>query len=203
MIRAAGCGEEVASWRGWRAVRQAPLGARRDDRRRHLASPIAATSSTVRISMPEAGSPIRCACSRRIASPRSRSTCSGLFGRGLCRPSEIHRAARRRLGSVSNMPRPGATSTSRPKCSPATRRFCSITSRALTRWDELTESWWATSAHMVWIGERTRQLDGAHVEYMQRHRQHDRRQMRSDSSAGRLAAPDRRLDPGNQAGRLV
>ena len=36
---------------------------------------------------------------------------------------------------------------------------------ALTRRDPNTGQWYATSAHMVWIGERTRQLDGAHLEY--------------------------------------
>jgi len=38
---------------------------------------------------------------------------------------------------------------------------------ALTRRDPNTNQWYATSAHMLWIGERTRQLDGAHVEYAQ------------------------------------
>ena len=36
---------------------------------------------------------------------------------------------------------------------------------ALTRQDSLTGDWYDVSAHMVWIGERTRQLDGAHVEF--------------------------------------
>ena len=36
---------------------------------------------------------------------------------------------------------------------------------ALTRRDSLTGDWYDCSAHMVWIGERTRQLDGAHVEF--------------------------------------
>ena len=36
---------------------------------------------------------------------------------------------------------------------------------ALTRQDTLTGRWYDCSAHMVWIGERTRQLDGAHVEF--------------------------------------
>jgi 3-deoxy-7-phosphoheptulonate synthase len=36
---------------------------------------------------------------------------------------------------------------------------------ALTRLDGATGEWFDTSAHMVWIGERTRQLDGAHVEF--------------------------------------
>src|SRR5581483_7825157 len=37
---------------------------------------------------------------------------------------------------------------------------------ALTRRDSLTGDWYDCSAHLVWIGERTRQLDGAHVEFM-------------------------------------
>jgi len=36
---------------------------------------------------------------------------------------------------------------------------------ALTRQDSLTGDWYDCSAHMIWIGERTRQLDGAHVEF--------------------------------------
>ncbi len=37
---------------------------------------------------------------------------------------------------------------------------------ALTRQDSITGQWYDCSAHMLWIGERTRQLDGAHVEFM-------------------------------------
>jgi 3-deoxy-7-phosphoheptulonate synthase len=37
---------------------------------------------------------------------------------------------------------------------------------ALTRQDSLTGAWYACSAHMLWIGERTRQLDGAHIEFL-------------------------------------
>ncbi len=37
---------------------------------------------------------------------------------------------------------------------------------ALTRQDSLTGSWYDCSAHMLWIGERTRDLDGAHVEFL-------------------------------------
>jgi 3-deoxy-7-phosphoheptulonate synthase len=37
---------------------------------------------------------------------------------------------------------------------------------ALTREDSLTGDWYDCSAHMLWIGERTRQLDGAHVEFL-------------------------------------
>jgi len=36
---------------------------------------------------------------------------------------------------------------------------------AMTRVDSTSGDWYDTSAHLLWIGERTRQLDGAHVEY--------------------------------------
>jgi 3-deoxy-7-phosphoheptulonate synthase len=36
---------------------------------------------------------------------------------------------------------------------------------ALTRIDSTTGEWYDCSAHMLWIGDRTRQLDGAHVEF--------------------------------------
>ena len=37
---------------------------------------------------------------------------------------------------------------------------------AMTRVDSTSGDWYDTSAHMLWIGERTRQLDGAHVHFM-------------------------------------
>ena len=37
---------------------------------------------------------------------------------------------------------------------------------SLTRQDSLTGGWYDCSAHMLWVGERTRQLDGAHVEFL-------------------------------------
>ncbi len=36
----------------------------------------------------------------------------------------------------------------------------------LARQDSLTGDWYACSAHLPWIGERTRQLDGAHVAFL-------------------------------------
>jgi 3-deoxy-7-phosphoheptulonate synthase len=36
---------------------------------------------------------------------------------------------------------------------------------ALTRRDSLTSEWYDCSAHLLWIGDRTHQLDGAHVEF--------------------------------------
>ena len=37
--------------------------------------------------------------------------------------------------------------------------------QALTRVDSTSGDWYATSGHMIWIGDRTRQLDHGHVEY--------------------------------------
>ena len=37
--------------------------------------------------------------------------------------------------------------------------------QAMTRIDSTTGDWYDTSAHMIWIGDRTRQVNGAHVEF--------------------------------------
>jgi len=37
---------------------------------------------------------------------------------------------------------------------------------ALTREDSTTGGWYDCSAHMLWIGDRTRQIDGAHIEFL-------------------------------------
>lgn len=38
--------------------------------------------------------------------------------------------------------------------------------QALTRQDSLTQDWYDCSAHMLWIGDRTRQPDHAHIEFL-------------------------------------
>jgi 3-deoxy-7-phosphoheptulonate synthase len=37
--------------------------------------------------------------------------------------------------------------------------------QSMTRIDSTTGDWYDTSAHQLWIGDRTRQLDGAHIEF--------------------------------------
>jgi 3-deoxy-7-phosphoheptulonate synthase len=37
---------------------------------------------------------------------------------------------------------------------------------ALTRVDSTTDQWYDCSAHLVWLGDRTRQVDGAHAEFL-------------------------------------
>lgn len=73
---------------------------------------------------------------------------------------------------------------------------------ALTRKDSITGDWYNTAAHMVWIGDRTRQLDGAHVEYMKGIKNP------IGIKAGPTMDPDdlvrlvQTLNPENEAGRL-
>jgi 3-deoxy-7-phosphoheptulonate synthase len=73
---------------------------------------------------------------------------------------------------------------------------------AFTRQDSLTGEWYDVSSHMLWIGDRTRQLDGAHVEFM--------RGINNPIGikAGPSMGPDDLirlcdvLNPNNEAGRL-
>ncbi len=75
--------------------------------------------------------------------------------------------------------------------------------QALTRRDSLTGAWYDCSAHMLWVGDRTRDLDGAHIEFL--------RGVGNPIGikCGPTLEPDGllrlmdRLDPDNQPGRLT
>ena len=74
---------------------------------------------------------------------------------------------------------------------------------ALTRRDSLTGNYYDCSAHMLWIGERTRQVGGAHVEFLQGvHNPIGVKLGPSASSEDMLGLCDR-LNPHNEAGRLT
>ncbi len=75
--------------------------------------------------------------------------------------------------------------------------------QALTRFDEVSESWWATSGHMIWIGDRTRALDGAHVEFARGVANPVGLKCGPNLDADELLRLMDRLDPDNQPGRLV
>ena len=75
--------------------------------------------------------------------------------------------------------------------------------QALTRWDEESESWWAASGHMLWLGDRTRQPDGAHVDYASGVRNPIGLKCGPSLSADALLRLIDRLDPENRPGRLV
>lgn len=75
--------------------------------------------------------------------------------------------------------------------------------QALTRYDELTGRWWAGSGHMLWIGDRTRQLDGAHVEYARGIANPIGLKCGPSLSPDELLRLIDTLDPHHEAGRLT
>ncbi|HEY9554341.1 3-deoxy-7-phosphoheptulonate synthase class II [Allosphingosinicella sp.] len=75
--------------------------------------------------------------------------------------------------------------------------------QALTRFDEASERWWALSGHMIWLGDRTRQLDGAHVEFASGIANPVGLKCGPSLGPDELLRLIDRLDPGNRPGRLV
>ncbi|AWS48805.1 3-deoxy-7-phosphoheptulonate synthase class II [Streptosporangium sp. 'caverna'] len=75
--------------------------------------------------------------------------------------------------------------------------------RALTRIDSLSGLPYDVSAHMVWIGERTRQLDGAHVEFFSRIRNPIGVKLGPTTTAEEALALVEKLNPDNEPGRLT
>jgi 3-deoxy-7-phosphoheptulonate synthase len=74
---------------------------------------------------------------------------------------------------------------------------------AMTRIDSRTEQPYNVSGHMVWIGERTRQLDGAHVEYFSHIRNPIGCKLGPTATADDALALAARLNPTNEPGRLT
>jgi 3-deoxy-7-phosphoheptulonate synthase len=75
--------------------------------------------------------------------------------------------------------------------------------QALTRTDSLTGKWYGCSAHLLWIGDRTRQLDGAHVEYMRGIQNPVAMKCGPSLEPDDLLRLIDALNPGNVAGRLT
>jgi 3-deoxy-7-phosphoheptulonate synthase len=75
--------------------------------------------------------------------------------------------------------------------------------QALTRYDEPSASWWATSGHMLWIGDRTRQLDGAHVEFARGVANPVGIKCGPSLDVDDMLKLAERIDPDNRAGRVV
>ncbi len=73
---------------------------------------------------------------------------------------------------------------------------------ALTRVDSITNDWYNTSAHMLWIGDRTRDLDGAHIEYFRGIQNPIGCKVGSSMEAEELLALIDALNPTNEEGRL-
>ncbi len=73
---------------------------------------------------------------------------------------------------------------------------------ALTRVDSLTGEWYNCSAHMLWIGDRTRDLDGAHIEYFRGIKNPIGCKVGPSMQTDELLALIDALNPDNEEGRL-
>jgi 3-deoxy-7-phosphoheptulonate synthase len=74
---------------------------------------------------------------------------------------------------------------------------------ALTRVDSRTGKLYDVSGHMLWIGERTRQLDGAHIEFASRIRNPIGVKLGPTTTAQEALTLIDRLDPEREPGRLT
>jgi 3-deoxy-7-phosphoheptulonate synthase len=73
---------------------------------------------------------------------------------------------------------------------------------AFVRKDSLTGEWYDTSAHMLWIGDRTRQLDSAHIEFLRGIKNPIGLKCGPSMETDDLLRVCERLNPENEAGRL-
>jgi len=74
---------------------------------------------------------------------------------------------------------------------------------AMTRIDSTTGRWYDTSAHMLWIGNRTRQLDHAHVEFMRGIENPIAMKVGEGLEPDELLTLLDKLNPQNEAGRIT
>ena len=74
---------------------------------------------------------------------------------------------------------------------------------ALTRRDSISGNWLAGSGHMIWIGDRTRQPDGAHVEFCRGVLNPIGLKCGPTTTAEDLKVLMSRLNPENEEGRLT
>jgi 3-deoxy-7-phosphoheptulonate synthase len=75
--------------------------------------------------------------------------------------------------------------------------------KALTRIDSRTENPYDVSAHFLWIGERTRQLDGAHMDFAQKIHNPIGVKLGPKSTPEDVLAIFAKLNPDNEPGRLT
>jgi 3-deoxy-7-phosphoheptulonate synthase len=73
---------------------------------------------------------------------------------------------------------------------------------ALTRKDSLTGDWYCCSAHLLWVGERTRQPMGAHVEFLSGIRNPVAAKIGPTATPAEIVELCERLDPEREPGRL-
>jgi 3-deoxy-7-phosphoheptulonate synthase len=75
--------------------------------------------------------------------------------------------------------------------------------RPMTRIDSRTDTPYVTSGHFIWVGERTRQLDGAHLDFFSRVRNPLGVKLGPTTSVDDLKKIIEKLDPNQEPGRLT
>ena len=141
---------------------------------------------------------------RRLRQSRERASLDARLREGLARNR------RDTARSPSGSPRAStscAPSASIPRPHPQMRTTDFYTShealllgyeQAMTRVDSTTGDWYATSGHMLWIGDRTRQPDHAHVEYCRGIKNPIGLKCGPVADGRRAPAPDRHPQPGER-----
>ena len=75
--------------------------------------------------------------------------------------------------------------------------------QAMTRVDSTSGDWYACSAHFLWIGDRTRQPEGAHVEFLRGVKNPIGMKVGPSMDADELVRLTEILNPSNEKGRLT
>ena len=74
---------------------------------------------------------------------------------------------------------------------------------AMTRVDSLSGDWYDTSAHMLWVGDRTRQLENAHLEFLSGVSNPLASKVGPTTDSDELLTLIDKLNPNNEPGRLT
>ena len=135
---------------------------------------------------------------RAPVEPRVRRAAAAKAGATTCSP-------RRSTARCGSWPRAASTSTPRSQLHEVdfyTSHEALLLGyeEALTRRDSLTGDWYDCSAHLLWVGERTRQLDGAHVEFLSGVQNPIGVKIGPDATPDEVVELCRRLDPGREPG---
>jgi 3-deoxy-7-phosphoheptulonate synthase len=74
---------------------------------------------------------------------------------------------------------------------------------ALTREDSLSGDWYDCSAHLLWVGDRTRHIDGGHIEFLSGIKNPIACKVGPGASPEDVVDLCERLDPDGEPGRLT
>ena len=74
---------------------------------------------------------------------------------------------------------------------------------ALTKYEPAYDAWYNQGAHMLWIGDRTRALDGAHIEYFRGIANPVGLKIGPSANPRDIVATVKALNPNNEAGKVT